>query len=165
MIRLQTSRGRVDWEIGNLATAEPVFLYGYCGNFAYVLSTLRSEIEICGVFSPDGVLQHYVCRDTIGYLDIRGRISKEEACLCIGGAKCASIELQELASNCDIEHNYLAESVIEEHLKSSNGSITSTSKLLSSLAIAASITAYSYTSREVHQPPIGLLRASSGIPR
>lgn len=116
MIHLQTSRGRVDWEIGNLTTAAPIFLYGYCSNFAYVLSTLRPETEICGVFSSDGVLQHYVCRDTVGCLDIRGRITKEEACLGVTCAKCVGVELEELASNCDIEYNYLAESVLEEYL-------------------------------------------------
>lgn len=117
MLSLRTSRGPVNWRIGDLATANDVFLYGYCSNFARLLFLRRPHLELCVVFDKQGSPDHYMCKDRDGcYLDISGRATESEVLARYEGEICDDIELDELEQNWDEEYDYLVESVMDEYL-------------------------------------------------
>lgn len=118
MIKLSTSQGLVEWSLGSLATAVPIFLYGYCSNFASVLASRRPTLQVCVLVDKSGTPDHYLCKDDISFLDIRGRLTREQVLeMCSGGDIYEDIEIEELEQNWEQEWDYLAESIIDEYLR------------------------------------------------
>ena len=107
----------IEWSLGSLVTAAPIFLYGYCSNFASVLASRRPALRVCVLIDQFGSPHHYLCKDDKSFLDIRGRLTHEQALeVCPEGEIHEDIEIEELEQNWEQEWDYLAESIVDEYI-------------------------------------------------
>lgn len=79
---------------------------------------LRPNLQLCVVLCKDGSADHYLCKDNISFLDVRGRITKDDALELSGpGSEIyEDIELEELEQNWDEEDDYLAQSIMDQYI-------------------------------------------------
>lgn len=129
MIKLKTRHGYINWNIGELDnTARLIFSFGYCNNFAYILSKkLKCDIY-CIIDKKSFECLHLFCIHLNNYIDINGIFTKCEYETHLKNLYNISIsedivfsELGELygTDECDEnnEDNYLAESIIDKFIK------------------------------------------------
>ena len=100
----------VDWDGHLNETALIVFGYGYCGNFAKVLSE-RCGFEIFVIWNEIGFPDHLCCKDKQGdFIDITGIINpcEDDVSLCE--------DILDYTEIYESKFDYLAEMVIDEFL-------------------------------------------------
>lgn len=109
--------GNVQWELGKLdETAEMIFCYGYCAEFARSLYLTNTKLMISYFECEDGTPDHFFCSDGIYWYDILGKHTMDtipEYRSVVEG-----VELGELEQHIgDFNDCLLSESIISEYLE------------------------------------------------
>jgi len=117
MLSVRTSKGNVQWKLGSLdETAEMIFSYGYCAEFARTLYLKNSNLTISYYECEDGTPDHFFCSDGIYWYDILGKHSIDT--IPKYRSVVEDIELDEVDQHIgDFNDCSLAESIISEYLE------------------------------------------------